>query len=142
MKNELKKTVELLRERVKNNINKMNANSLNAKLLLSSLPVSEYRSQRLSDLHEENKKLFTENQESIELQKSLDKFLLTYLFKEVEPAIELSEEEYYTRTIRGEIEYNEKHPYFNDSIFFERVLKFFADEEKYEICDVLLKNRT
>jgi hypothetical protein len=156
MKEQLRKTVELLKKQVKVNLEIIHKNEKLVKAMLNE-PVSDGRSIRLENKYNINKVMLSENAEAIKLQLSIVKFLEKYgsitddegvLDEEVDEAGNLKEfskteeseknkyskDEYYIMTINDDIEFNNKHPYFSDNDFRKELLDYYIECEEYEKC--------
>ncbi|MFP3860675.1 MAG: hypothetical protein ACLFUW_07625 [Bacteroidales bacterium] len=150
-------TVNMLKERVKENLSIINENEKIVRNVLKEKP-SDDRSLKLDALYQENKMLLEENNDSIKLQLQLSKFLEKYKDELIgsenevshtdngkssksEKNYELSKEDYLELTLSGEIQYNERHPYFKDEDFFNSLLEYYQSVEDYETCSLLVKKR-
>ena len=126
----LKNTVEMLKQRIKFNLNLIHEIELEIKEILKE-PVSKERSEKLDRRFNINKQIIKENNEAIKLQKSIIEFLKSYHDElsqfpetiEVEnpkktnalsKKIELKREDYFELTVNKDIEYDNQHPYFKD----------------------------
>ena len=150
----LRQTVEKLKSRVQKNLDIIHKNERIVKRLLEE-PVSNERSRKLEEKYQENKKLLTENNDSIKLQLQLTKFIDTYKneFEEVEDERQnkneapkeakaaLSREDIFELTINKEIHFDEHHPYYEDEEFFNDLMEHFSNIEDYEMCGILLDNK-
>jgi len=150
----LRQTVEILKGRVQKNLDIIHKNERIVKKLLEE-PVSNERSQKLEEKYQENKKLLTENNDSIKLQLQLTKFIDTYKnefeeiedeqFKKTEAPEEteapLTREDVFRLTINKEIQFDEHHPYYEDEEFFNDLMEHFSSIEDYEMCGFLLDNK-
>jgi len=150
----LRQTVEQLKSRVQKNLDIIHKNERIVKKLLEE-PVSNERSRKLEEKYQENKKLLTENNDSIKLQLQLTKFIDTYKnefeeiedeqFKNTESPEEteapLTKEDVFRLTVNKEILFDEHHPYFEDDEFFNDLMEYFSTIEDYEMCGFLLDNK-
>lgn len=153
MLNTLRNSVEQLKKRVQYNLDIIHKNERIVRKILEE-PVSEDRSERLEVKYQENKKLLKENNDSIQLQLQITKFIEAYkdIF-ETYPASEethsdiadvekpLTREEHLGMTIAGEIPFDEDHPYYHDDDFFNQLLEYYTGIEDYETCSYLMKTR-
>jgi hypothetical protein len=89
----------------------------------------------------------SENNDFINLQLSLnsfnEKYMSDVLFKDEDPANSLlyslmDENELFDLTVEGKLNFEEGHPKFDDNDFFNRLLRYYADTEAYEKCNLLL----
>jgi len=154
MLTQLRQTIEKLKSRVQKNLDIIHKNERIVKTLLEE-PVSNERSRKLEEKYQENKKLLTENNDSIKLQLQLTKFIDTYKneFEEVEDEklhkketskeseAPLSREDVFDLTVNKEIHFDEHHPYFEDEEFFNDLMEHFSSIEDYEMCGFLLDNK-
>lgn len=151
MKAYLKKSVVALKEHIKNNLEKIRRNEKEIKEILKE-PVSDDRSTKLTEKFNLNKNLINENNEAINLQKSIMQYMDNYLnhvtFSEelefdeasqnksiaVNTKVEAKREDYFDLTIKKAIDFDQRHPYFHDEGFANDLIKYFIDIEDYEMC--------
>ncbi len=142
MKDDLRKTLEVLREKVKQNLEIIHGNEADVRKLLKDEPVSSMRSDKLSIKFNINKKMLEENHESINLQLSIIKFMEKVQPVTVSEPVENEDPNYcFELTVTGNMAYNEKHPYFNDDAFFCRLMDYYMAKEDYEKCANLQNTR-
>ena len=153
MLNTLRNSVEHLKKRVQYNLDIIHKNEKIVRKILEE-PVSQDRSERLEVKYQENKKLLKENNDSIQLQLQITKFIEAYkdIFNSY-PRVEdttsdiadvekpLTREEHLGMTIAEEIPFDENHPYFHDEDFFFLFLEYYTGIEDYETCSQLMKTR-
>jgi hypothetical protein len=151
MKEQLRQTIEVLKDRVKDNLSIIHDNEREVRRILEE-PVSKNRSAKLEIKYNENKKLLKENNDSIQLQLQITKFLETYKNElesqdnRTEPsqsdynteAPQLTREECFDLTINGDLKFDHTHPYFDDDDFFEELLDYYKSTEDYEMCSFLV----
>ena len=154
MLNQLRQTVEQLKSRVQKNLDIIHRNEKIVKELLEE-PVSNERSRKLEEKYQENKKLLTENNDSIKLQLQLTKFIDTYKnefeeteekqFNKTEASKEteapLTRDDIFELTVNKELQFDENHPYYEDEEFFNDLMEHFSSVEDYEMCGFLLDNK-
>lgn len=131
-------------------------NNMIAQAMLEE-PLTDEQSEKIEKRYQENKRLMKENSESIQLQYEITKFIENHLEvseKQKREALgayragqdaesqQHSMEEILKLTIKGEIPFNSKHPFFRDEEFFSRLLRYYQSREDYETCQALLKQRT
>lgn len=150
----LKSTVEVLKQRIKFNLNLIHEIELEIKEILKE-PVSKERSEKLDRRFNINKQIIKENNEAIKLQKSIIEFLKSYhdelsQFPEtikvenpqktiaLSKKIELKREDYFELTVNKDIEYDDQHPYFKDESFAKDLISYFIEVEDYEMCAKLV----
>ena len=146
MREQLRQTLDQLREYVEKNLDVIRKNEANVRQILEKDPVSEQRSARLQEKFNANKQLLEENNDTINLQLSIIKYLEKYKKKEKE-SIEITvlqgpdeHVDYFELTINGEIEYNEQHPHYGDREFYSKLMQYYIGMEDYENCDRLYKH--
>lgn len=150
MENLLRKVVELLKERVRTNLCLVNANQdiINQILALQSDEEKEERKNEFEMKFNKNKELLNANDDFIKLQLEIVKFVEKYkhtgLINEnnddiTNAANEYSKDEVFDLTVDDVIPFNEKHPFFNDSEFFNDLISYYVNREKYERCNELKK---
>ena len=163
MKEILKQTLEILRRRVRYNLSIIHKNEKYVREILQE-PVSSDRSERLDEKFNTNKSMLEENNDSIKIQLSIIKFLDKYgiRFDEFNEFIENNPEEnnsliienlvssetkeltwddYFDLTILKGIDFDERHPYFENQEFFDELMIYFTDVEDYEMCSKLVASR-
>lgn len=148
----LHQTEKHLKARVKQNLQKVEANNQAIRKLLAE-PVSRERSMKISKMREQNKKYLEENEEAIRIQHDINRFILHYRKNMREDSEHigvssggnhlnkqtLSKEESFKKTINGELPYNPAHPYYGDQAFKEKLLHHYQALEDYETCAWLVK---
>ena len=145
MRQLIQKTISLLKQRVKNNLELINQNQVKIKEILQE-PSSSNRSIRFEQHYEINKSLLAENNDFINIQLTLINFLEKYkdslVLDDNLPVIEIkkvkSEGELFNLTLKGTLPYNENHPLYNNKAFFMKLLKHYQDIEAYEKCQELI----
>jgi len=148
MKDLIQKTIAILKLHVKNNLEVINQNQTRIKQILKE-PASSKRSLNFEKHYEVNRNLLSENNDFINVQLALINFLEKYkdadIMKEQEPDINLSsvndEEEIFRLTVSGMVPFDSKHPNYNDTGFFEKLLCYYRDREEYEKCHQLINTR-
>jgi hypothetical protein len=148
MKEILKKTIEILKEKVKSNLFEIQNNQKEIRNLLNQ-PVSEERSSELEERYATNKILLTENNDFINVQLTLTNFYEKYndsdVFRIKEmvsvPVQQMNMNECFEQTIDNKIAYNEDHPYYNDDKFFQKLIHYYEKLEDYERCSQLVKEK-
>lgn len=154
MVEDLKKAVEVLKQRIRFNLDLIHKNEDKIKIILKE-PVSKDRSRRLDEHFRINKKMIKENNEALKLQKEIMRYVETFhndivefpqptmssteinSFNAGNTRIEIKREDYLELTINKEIEFDSKHPYFNDPEFLNDLLEHYIDIEDYEMCAYL-----
>lgn len=143
----IKKTIDVLKEKVKSNLLEIQNNQKEIRNLLKQ-PISAERSTCLEEKYALNKILLAENNDFINVQLTLTNFYEKYsnsdiFVKEVGPApVQFkNEKECFELTINGQLTYNQDHPYYNDDKFFRKLLQHYQSLEDYEKCSKLVKEK-
>ncbi len=147
MKDFIQQTIELLKLKVKNNLEEIKENQLQIKEILNR-PTSAERTRLFDERYNTNKRLLSENNDFINVQLTLVKFFEKYkntpLMDECCENINFSdEEEVFQHTIEGKLEYNRTHPFFSNRGFINKLMDHYIKNEDYEKCEKLsrfLKN--
>jgi hypothetical protein len=141
----LRNTLDALRQNIENNLRIIRKNESDVRKMLENEPVSRERSNKLQTMVDENKKMLEENNDSINLQLSIIKYMEkfnktgTIRFRVLyQPG---DETDLFKMTTRGELEYNQHHPLFDDETFYSKLLKHFIQKEDYESCNKIYKQR-
>ena len=148
MKDMIKRTIELLKDKVKCNLLEIQNNQKEIRSLLNQ-PVSEERSTELEEKYAINKILLTENNDFINVQLTLTNFYEKYndsdVFRSREmvsvPVQPMNMNECFEQTVDNKLAYNEDHPYYNDDKFFKKLIHYYEKLEDYERCSQLVKER-
>jgi hypothetical protein len=147
MKDVMKKTVDVLKEKVKSNLLVIQNNQKEIRSLLKQ-PVSSERSALLEEKYALNKILLAENNDFINIQLALTNFLEKYHNSEIFDKEMVTahckfsdEKECFELTVNGNLPYNTQHPYYNDDKFFQKLLHYYQDIEDYESCSKLVKEK-
>jgi hypothetical protein len=153
----LRNSIEVLRQKVRSNLDLLHQNEKKIKEILKE-PVSEIRSEKLNQRFNCNKKVLKENNDAIMLQKEMLIFIENYYSEttklpkkqnvsekttqKVKPEnkkLEITKDDYLDLTINGALDFDIHHPYFNDKSFFNELLNHFSEIEDYETCSKLTK---
>lgn len=153
----LRSSIEVLRQKVRSNLDLLHQNEKKIKEILKE-PVSENRSKKLNKRFNCNKKVLKENNDAIMLQKEMLVFIENYYSetnkfpKELNVTekttkkvkldnkkLEIKKEDYLDLTINGALDFDKYHPYFRDKKFFNELLNHFSEIEDYETCSKLTK---
>jgi hypothetical protein len=149
MKALLQRTIEILKKRVKENLDTINQNQSEIRQLLSQ-PLSAERTYYIEKHYDINKVLLSENNDFISLQVTLLNFMEKYKdfpilddeeLTELSPEMFMDEHELFELTIQGKLAFNITHPKFEDEEFFQKLLTYYAALEAYEKCNSLLKTK-
>jgi len=143
----LQRTIELLKKRVKQNLETINHNQSEIRQLLNQ-PLSAERTYYIEKHYDINKVLLSENNDFINLQLALLNFLDKYKdspiledddIPEVNPEEYLDDNELFDLTIQGKLNFDLSHPRFSDEMFFSKLISYYTATEDYEKCDALIK---
>jgi hypothetical protein len=138
--------IELLKRRVKDNLEKINQNQSEIKELLKK-PFSAERTYYIEKNYAANKVLLTDNNELISLQLALLKFLEKYkdspefdsTINQLNSEVSDDDDAIFEKTIQGKLIFDLMHPKFDNEEFFNKLLSYFAAIEAYEKCADLLQ---
>lgn len=146
MKMMIRKTIDMLRERVKQNLTQIQNNQKEIRELLKQ-QVSVIRTEQLEKKYATNKSLLAENNDFINVQLTLTNFLEKYEEKSmlshvsVESLIFKNEDECFEHTINGTLMFDLMHPFYEDEKFFSRLLNYYQQLENYEKCSELVNTK-
>jgi hypothetical protein len=146
MKAMIKKTIDMLREKVKVNLMQIQNNQKEIRELLKQ-QVSVIRTEQLEKRYAINKSLLAENNDFINVQLTLTNFLEKYedtgMLEKCEDSYPVfkDENECFEHTINGSIMYDKSHPYYLDVNFFDRLLNYYQQLENYEKCSELVNTK-
>jgi hypothetical protein len=152
MKELIQKTIELLKRKVRENLEVINKNQTRLNEMLNQ-PFSSERTYMIEKNYSANKSLLAENNDLISLQLNLVSFLEKYKESFVkweemnEPISELDmspfldDEELFELTIQGKLGFETGHPRFKDEAFFTKLLNYYASIEAYEKCNAIIERR-
>ena len=146
----INKTIEGLKVRVKNNLELINENQKEIKVILEKQDSPEKRLE-FDKLFNKNKELLAQNNDYINIQLTLinfvEKYKTTSVLQEDSSVVDIysitDEKEIFELTKKGVLPFNEAHPKFEDSTFIDKLIQHYGQEEDYEKCQELveLKNR-
>lgn len=151
MKDLIQKTIDLLKKKVKENLELINNNQTRLNEILSR-PFSSERTYMIEKNYSANRTLLSENNDLISLQINLVNFLEKHKeslslwdqeneISELEIASYLDDDELFDLTVQGKLGYGKGHPKFRDDIFFNRLITYYASIEAYEKCNAILTQR-
>lgn len=142
----IRKTIDMLREKVRGNLTQIQNNQKEIRELLKQ-QVSASRTEQLEKKYAVNKSLLAENNDFINVQLTLTNFLEKYEDTEfmsennsLTPKFS-NEDECFEHTVNGFITYDLTHPYYADVKFFDRLLKYYQQLEDYEKCSELVNTK-
>ncbi|HAF30135.1 MAG TPA: hypothetical protein DCG75_13930 [Bacteroidales bacterium] len=153
----LKNSIKILKQKVRFNLDLIHQYELEVKEILKE-PVSEDRSEKLSHRFLFSKKILNENADAIKLQREIMNYLENYhndivdfskmtesnrdtnnSVEQENEIVEISKDDYFNLTIKGEIMFDVHHPYFNDECFLNSLLSYFISVENYEMCSQIVE---
>ena len=144
MKDIMIRTIENLKEKVRNNLFDIQNNQKSIRHWLKQ-PASEQRSAELEEKYALNKVLLNENNDFINVQLTLTSFIEKYkdsdLFENNGiklPVQYKNENECFEMTVNGFISFDSDHPYYESDSFYQRLLDYFQAIEDYENCSKLV----
>jgi hypothetical protein len=149
MKALLQRTIDILKKRVKENLDTINQNQSEIRQLLTQ-PLSAERTYYIEKHYDINKVLLSENNDFINLQVTLLNFMEKYKdfpildeeeLPDLNPDLFLDDHELFELTIQGKLVFNITHPKFDDEEFFQKLLSYYSSLEAYEKCNSLLKTK-
>jgi hypothetical protein len=149
MKELIQKTIDLLKKKVKENLEVINKNQTRLNDMLNQ-PFSSERTYMIEKNYAANKALLSENNDFISLQLNLISFIEKHketlnqweeeneAFAELDMAAYLDDEVLFELTIQGKLGFESGHPKFKDEAFFNKLLSYYASIEAYEKCNAML----
>ncbi len=164
MEEQMKLMINMLKERIKHNLQIIKKNEEEVRSILN-LPLSNERSELLQERFGENRKMLDENHDSLAIELQMINYMikfkdvLKHQAKEIESSnfIENSNEyqdnnleeqpiniesKILELTVNGAIPYNASHPNFNDNEFYDNLLEAYTQAENYEMCSQMLKMKS
>jgi hypothetical protein len=152
MKELIQKTIDLLKRKVRENLEIINKNQTRLNEMLNQ-PFSSERTYMIEKNYSANKSLLAENNDLISLQLNLVSFLEKYKetmvkwedvnepLSELDIAAFLDDDELFELTIQGKLGFETGHPRFKDEAFFTKLLNYYASIEAYEKCNAIIAQR-
>lgn len=149
MKELIQQTIDLLKKKVRENLEMINKNQQRLNEMLNK-PFSAERTYQIEKNYAANKTLLAENNDLISLQLSLVNFLEKHKdalnrWEEEDESVGLpdmagylDDDELFEMTIKGKLGFESGHPRFNDEAFFNKLLSYYASIEAYEKCNAML----
>jgi hypothetical protein len=149
MKELIQNTIDLLKKKVRENLEIINKNQTRLNEMLNQ-PFSSERTYQIEKNYAANKALLSENNDLISLQLTLISFIerhkemLSDWQIEKEELIEtdiasyLDDDELFDLTIQGKLGFGRNHPKFTDDTFFNKLLSYYASIEAYEKCTAII----
>jgi len=164
MEEQMKLMVNMLKERIKHNLQIIKKNEEEIRSILSQ-PVSNNRSELLKDRFDTNRVLLEENHDSLAIELQMINYMIKFksVLKQQPNRIQSSsfiddsansqnenevsevqeevhnEQDILNLTISGDLPFNSSHPMFDDEDFFDNLLDAYKQSENYEMCSQILK---
>lgn len=124
VKNYIKNIIDNNSKEIKNN-----SKEINDILKIEDIQTrEEYLTSKLNS----NKELLAYNNKLLVLYNYISDFITTRISNNL-----ISNIDYFDLTVKGNIDYNEKHPLFNDNKFFKKLLEYHKSKENYDYCHYL-----
>jgi hypothetical protein len=150
MRELIQRTIEILKTKVKKNLEQINTNQKVIKQLIKE-PNNPDRSTEFVRFYDANKTMLQENNDYINIQLTLINFLEKYkgtaVLEESMPIVDIysitDESEVLDLTVKGIVKFDKDHPRFNDTEFINKLIVHYGRIEEYEKCQELseLKNK-
>jgi hypothetical protein len=144
MRELVQKTIDILKHRVKSNLEVINSNQKIIKELLGKRNTTD-NSTEFERYYNANKTMLQENNDYINIQLTLINFLEKYkgtaVLEDSLPIVDIysitDEHEILDLTLKGIVTFDENHPRFNDMDFIDRLISHYKHTEEYEKCQEL-----
>jgi hypothetical protein len=144
MRELIQKTIDILKARVKNNLEIINSNQRSIKEILKNKNSMD-GSVDFEKYYSMNKTMLQENNDYINIQLTLINFLEKYkgtaVLEDTLPIIDIysitDDIEVLDLTLKGVVQFDEKHPRYNDSDFIDLLISHYQRNEEYERCQEL-----
>lgn len=141
----INQTIDGLKKRIKSNLEVINRNQAEIKRLLAQ-PNTAERKTKFDSYYNQNKELLAQNNDYINIQLTLINFIEKYrstpVLDEANPIVDVYSitdvEEVFELTKKGMIQFDSRHPNYDDDEFIDRLMKYYESIEDYEQCQQLL----
>jgi hypothetical protein len=145
MRDVIQKTIDVLKLRVKSNLDEINKNQEAIKKILKK-PNSPERRKDFEKHYSINKNLLSENNDYINVQLTLINFLEKYkdtaLLKEHLPIVDVysitDEKEVFDLTVKNILPFDSSHPQHDNPDFISKLIDYYETNEAYEKCQELV----
>jgi hypothetical protein len=135
------RTIEELKQKVKQNVDLINKNQDAIKHMLKHSRAEEYIGQ-YEVYNTKNRELLAQNNDLINVQLTLVNFLEKYkdtaILRQDLPVADIysitDTQEVFALTIKSVVPFDKEHPYYNDIEFIEKLITFYESKEDYEFC--------
>ena len=149
MRDLIQKTIDELKFRVKKNLKVINKNQMQIKELLATNNSGE-RAVEYEKCYSVNKQLLQENNDYINIQLTLINFLEKYrgtaVLDDDIPVVDIysitDEVEVLDLTLKGIVNFDEKHPKYNNKKFIDKMISHYETMEEYEKCQKLIEMKS
>ena len=149
MRELIQKTIDELKFRVKKNLKIINKNQTQIKELLATANSGE-RTVEYEKCYSVNKQLLQENNDYINIQLTLINFLEknkgTAVLEDNMPVVDIysitDEVEVLALTLKGVVDFDEKHPKYNNRKFIDKMISHYEKTEEYEKCQKLIEMKS
>ena len=121
-----------VKKRWNENTAKIKANLERSKKLLDQEKIEKIVPEVMND---DNKKLLTENQDLLNIQKLIQDYMAKYVANN--PSL-LSFDECLEYTIKGILPLDEEHPWINNSENLNKLMEYYTKAEDYEMCNYIV----
>jgi hypothetical protein len=142
----IQRTLEGLKLKIKHNVDQIILNQGTIQNMMKQSMAAELLGQ-YELYNNQNKTLLAQNNDLINVQLTLINFIEKYkntaILNDKLPLIDIYSitdiQEVFTLTIKGILPYDQKHPYYCDSEFIDKLIIFYKGTEDYERCQELIK---
>lgn len=149
MRDLIQKTIEILKLRVKNNLEIINTNQRSIKDILKNRNSAD-GSIDFEKYYSLNKTLLQENNDYINIQLTLINFLEKYkgtaVLEDTLPIVDIysitDDCEVLDLTLKGVVKFDEKHPRYHDTDFIDLLISHYQRHEEYERCQELFEMKS
>lgn len=143
MLSHIQRTIDELKQKISTNVSLINSNQSAIKTMVHH--THEFAGQ-YEEFVQQNRQLLAQNNDLINVQLTLinfiEKYKQTAILEEETPLIDIysitDKQEVFLLTVKGIISFNEKHPYYRDKGFIEKLLVYYGGKEDYEKCQELI----
>jgi hypothetical protein len=138
MRKQLLYTIDLLKQRVMNNLKTIKENERVIRKLMGSTK-SPFDEESLANTLARNKELLAENNEALRIQFGIIEFMNKHLQTKEKGKIIVyeNEEELFDLTTTGTLPFDEEHPRFTSEEFYKKLMEYYISNEDYEKCNKL-----
>jgi hypothetical protein len=142
----IQRTLEELKLKIKHNVDQIIHNQDTIKGMMHQSRAGELLSQ-YDTYNNHNKALLNQNNDLINVQLTLINFIEKYkntsILNDNLPLLDIYSitdlHEVFDLTIKGILPFDEKHPYYCDFEFIDKLIVFYEGKEDYERCQELIK---